>query len=557
MNIVISISPLSAAFKTKLETLATGSFEYHTAASLKQHSIKALIKTLRQLKAEQLFCATEDPDSLVTLPILITLCAFTPNKKMWRIAPNFEKKPLKKYHALGALTATAIASLRSLCSAFNTYRKLKSRPASYPNPQPRLQPKSMLFVNANLWFGVKAGGSVGHIAGVVNSMQKDQQISMQYAAISDNTHIDAAVDRVPLKPLKHFGIPTELNYYRFSQHVSQQLLAQLKKRPVDCIYQRLSICNDTGVRLSEATGIPLVIEYNGSEVWCAEKWGSSLKFPKLALLAEQACLKQAHTIVTISQVLKDELIERGVPAEKIVFYPNCIDPSIFSPKRFSSTDTSQLRTNLGLNPQHKLATFIGTFGNWHGVDVLARIIRTLIDTERDWLEKEKLHFCLAGDGQNMPLVRATLNQADDTKFVTLTGLIPQDQAPLYLASSDILLSPHVPNPDGSPFFGSPTKLFEYMAMGKPIIASRLGQIADVLQPSLAGHQLNASSAQPDAIAILCEPGNETELITALKFAVENPNVANELGRHAKICAHNHYTWQQHTQAILAQLKNSS
>ncbi len=58
----------------------------------------------------------------------------------------------------------------------------------------------------------------------------------------------------------------------------------------------------------------------------------------------------------------------------------------------------------------------------------------------------------------------------------------QSEAPTYLAISDIVVSPTVPNPDGSPFFGSPTKLFEYMAMGKPIVASDLDQIGEVLTP---------------------------------------------------------------------------
>ena len=62
-----------------------------------------------------------------------------------------------------------------------------------------------------------------------------------------------------------------------------------------------------------------------------------------------------------------------------------------------------------------------------------------------------------------------------------TGSLPSDKVAEYLDASDILVSPHIPMPDGSRFFGSPTKLFEYMAMGKAIVASRLEQLAEVLE----------------------------------------------------------------------------
>ena len=61
------------------------------------------------------------------------------------------------------------------------------------------------------------------------------------------------------------------------------------------------------------------------------------------------------------------------------------------------------------------------------------------------------------------------------------------------ATSDVLVSPHVANADGTPFFGSPTKIFEYMGLGKPIVASDLNQIGEVIEHERSG--------------LLCPPGD--------------------------------------------------
>jgi glycosyltransferase involved in cell wall biosynthesis len=96
--------------------------------------------------------------------------------------------------------------------------------------------------------------------------------------------------------------------------------------------------------------------------------------------------------------------------------------------------------------------------------------------------------------------------------------VPQEEGPAYLAACDVLVATHVPNPDGSKFFGSPTKLFEYMATGRGIVASRLGQIAEVLEHGRT--------------ALLTEPGSPDALAEALARMVHDERLRAELG-HAR------------------------
>jgi glycosyltransferase involved in cell wall biosynthesis len=217
-----------------------------------------------------------------------------------------------------------------------------------------------------------------------------------------------------------------------------------------------------------------------------------------------------------------------------------------------------LRAKFGLGGDSVVITFVGTFGQWHGVDILARAIRSLVDTSEAWLQQRRVHFLLIGDGLKMSEVKTILSTDRCRRFATLVGLVPQHEAPSYLATSDVLVSPHVKNPDGTRFFGSPTKLFEYMAMGKGIVASDLDQIGEVLQDSLRVGRLptSAPNGEETALAVLGEPGSVEDLIGGVRFLVEQDLWREALGRNARREALTKYTWAHHVDAIVRGLERT-
>jgi glycosyltransferase involved in cell wall biosynthesis len=107
----------------------------------------------------------------------------------------------------------------------------------------------------------------------------------------------------------------------------------------------------------------------------------------------------------------------------------------------------------------------------------------------------------------------------------------------------VLCSPHVSNPDGTPFFGSPTKLFEYMAMGKGIIASDLEQIGDVLEHNRT--------------AWLVQPGDIDGLAHGLGRLIDDAALRQALGTAAREEVVARYTWRAHTHRIIEQLSQVS
>lgn len=280
------------------------------------------------------------------------------------------------------------------------------------------------YLKTNLWFGVQAGGSIGHVAGVVNGFSRlGCQIDVYTA--EELPLLDKAVDVTQVPVCHSGGLPLEINGYTF-QRVFDRYVRSLfhAGRQADLVYQRNCLVNFSGVLLSRRLNVPLVIEYNGSEVWVSKHWGTPLRFSKIAQRIEDINLRHAHLIVVVSDVLKDELLERGIQPERVLSYPNCIDPKIFDPGNFSPEQLHSLRSRWHVAEDALLCTFVGTFGPWHGVDVLAKSVCHLAEKRLDWLRENKIHFLFVGDGQLMPKVRELLSGVPDDIY-TFTGLVPR------------------------------------------------------------------------------------------------------------------------------------
>jgi glycosyltransferase involved in cell wall biosynthesis len=279
--------------------------------------------------------------------------------------------------------------------------------------------------------------------------------------------------------------------------------------------------------------VPFVLEYNGSEIWIQQHWGKPLKYEKLSERVEFLNLKAADMVVVVSQPMKDELVMRGIDAEKILVNPNGVDPDCYSP----NVDGAHIRSQYNLNGKTVIG-FIGTFGKWHGAEILAEAFGKLLDEYPEYQGRVKLF--MIGDGITMPLVKENIKEFNMSENCILTGLIPQEEGPKYLAACDVLVASHIPNRDGTPFFGSPTKLFEYMAMGKGIVASNLDQIGEVLKH--------------DYTAWLVKPGDVESLMDGLKILIDDEHRRDRLGKAARQAVVAKYTWKEHTRKIIDKLK---
>jgi glycosyltransferase involved in cell wall biosynthesis len=301
-------------------------------------------------------------------------------------------------------------------------------------------------------------------------------------------------------------------------------LREIERAPVDLIYQRYGRFTWAGVESSLRTGAPLFLEYNGSEVWIGKHWDMSGMIPLLERF-ERLNLAAAARIFVVSEVERRNLLRAGIADEKIVVNPNGVDTETFRP----DIGGVIARRELGVRQDEVLAGFVGTFGPWHGVLTLAEAITLLPDDCG-------IRFLLVGAGRLRAEVERIVRSAGKAERVIFAGHVEHERVPALLDSCDILLSPHVPLADGSEFFGSPTKLFEYMAMGKGIVASRLGQIGEVLAD--------------EETALLVEPGNARELSDAILRLSQSRELREDLGAAARRIAVERHTWKHNAARVL-------
>lgn len=409
-----------------------------------------------------------------------------------------------------------------------------------PSPERPLDGTGV-YLRTDFWTPIISGGSYGHTCYVAHELSRTCRGFVALLGSHYPLLDSLGVRQVVLPPPGRHGnehtlLKSTTHYYPIVRTTVEAL------RPA-FIYERICLGNFVGALISRELGIPYIVEYNGSEISMMRSFdGSGYEHEGLYTKIEQAAFRQATLISVVSEVVKETLVERGIDAEKILVNPNGADLDAYRPS--SAEERRSVRAEFGWDDTCRVVGFTGTFGGWHGVDVLAAALPTICRA------RPHVRFLLIGDGNFKHLVSEAVSQHGLESQVVSVGRVPQAEGARLLRACDIFVSPHNAHMVDSRFFGSPTKIFEYMAMGGGIVATALEQIGEVLSPALRADALPAGNVSIGRErSVLCHPGSVDEFAAAVLYLVDHPAVACALGRNAREAVVEQYSWERHVERL--------
>jgi len=293
-----------------------------------------------------------------------------------------------------------------------------------------------------------------------------------------------------------------------------------RKLHPDFIYERYSLWGTAGLRLARDRSIPLVLEVNAPLTYEQQRYRAGLTCPPLARWVERRIWRKAGLLLAVSEPLRSQLQRAGVKPELIRVLPNAVNPGLFHP----GLNGEPVRERLKLDGRFVVG-FVGTFKGWHGVDLLLAAFGDLHRAD------PSTQLLLVGDGPLRPRFEEEVREAGLQDAVTFARGVAHQDVPHYLAAMDVAVAPY---PALEDFYFSPLKVFEYMAASRAVVASRTGQVAEVVVDGVTG--------------LLYEPGDRAGLVNCIQRLQKDAVLRNELGRRASACSVR--TWSQNAAQII-------
>jgi glycosyltransferase involved in cell wall biosynthesis len=309
----------------------------------------------------------------------------------------------------------------------------------------------------------------------------------------------------------------ELLEIAYNVPAAAKLRRALDRGPVDLLYERHAFFLSAGVKLAKRHGIPYFVEVN--EV-AGEARVRRQRFVRRAREVESFVFEQADAILVVSEFLKQKICAVGAAAQKVHVIPNGVDEVLFDP----AVDGNDIRRHFGLEANDVLVGFIGWFVPWHRLELLVRAFARTAG-------RTGARLMLVGDGvlrQELVELATSLGIRDR---MLLPGAVPYCEIPRFIQAMDVCVIP------GSNEYRSPIKLFEYMAMAKPVLAARYAPIEQVI---VSGHN-----------GLTFDPEDSADLGSKLDDLLCNPGRRAELGLRARQTILNGYLWRHNAQRVLA------
>lgn len=241
-------------------------------------------------------------------------------------------------------------------------------------------------------------------------------------------------------------------------------------------------------QLAKLLRLPYIVKAHGTDVNVTARSPSIQPFIR-------STLRGAHCAIAVSRPMLDSLITLGAYPDRVTLVPNGVDRELFRPR-----DRTRARTLLGLPEHGKVLLFVGRLEREKGLDELTRAYRDLVRKS-----SETISLVIVGDGSMSERLSLQLNGVPN---VVLAGARPAEDVAHYLAAADVLVLPSWAE-------GTPNVILEALAAGRPIVATHVGGIPDVVRHDHTGLLVPPRDVGALASALnaaLCRSWNEEEIV---------------------------------------------
>ncbi len=308
--------------------------------------------------------------------------------------------------------------------------------------------------------------------------------------------------------------------FRFYRRI-QKLAGEFQP---DLIIQRYTYFNFSGGRLAEKLGCKFLIDANECvDLEMSERPHIHFPFPQFSRKTEKIILKKADVITVPSARFKNYLLQPDLPQERFYVLHNAVCSHKFEMadaigKKLRSENHLQGRTVVG---------YAGGFDAYQGVINLVDVAESVLKDRPD------VKFVLVGDGSERAKILEKIRAKELSDYFFLPGRVAHAAVPAWISAFDIAVLP------ASNSYGSPIKIFEYMAGGKPIIAPDVPPVREVLQDRREG--------------LLIENNNAAHLNNAIRRFLKNPGEAAAYAEKARSKVLANFTWDKQTARLMQKI----
>jgi len=253
----------------------------------------------------------------------------------------------------------------------------------------------------------------------------------------------------------------ELAEWLYGFHAYRRLAKAIAAFAPDVLYERYNLYLTAGVKARRRFGLPMLLEVN-APIYAERKRFDGIALDRLARASEAEAWCGADVVLPVTQALADIVRETTGPAQRIEVIPNGINLEHFA----EPSGVEQVRRNWKLDDRVVLG-FTGFVRDWHGLD------RVIAAIAKDGPAHPRVLF-VVGDGPARADLEAQAVALGIASRVIFTGVVPREDIPTFVSTFDIALQPAVVP------YASPLKLFEYLALGRAIVAPDQSNIREVL-----------------------------------------------------------------------------